>query len=365
MRLTGLFRQIGLSMSAMIIFAILAIWTGSWIFFAVIYDIDPNLVSQPDDSFPKLAEWLWILFMLVFGLVLAVCFSIRLARRILEPINSVMDNVRRVAHGDLAARATAGDRSLGETAMLVDDFNSMAERLQRTASESRTWNAAIAHELRTPVTILRGTLQGVVDGVFQPEEIEFPALLSQVENLGRLIEDLRTLSLLDSGQLQLRLADADLATQVRQAASLMAPTLAAAGLQLQLSLDGGSVLCDAARLRQVVVALLDNACRYADPGPLKLSLQLDGRQCLLQLEDAGPGIDAALAPLVFDAFRRGEGVRVQAQGGSGLGLAVVAAIARAHGGSASCRRSAAGGTMFSIAWPALAQGAANFQAPRT
>jgi len=349
----------------MIIFAILAIWTGSWIFFSVIYDIDPNLVSQPDDTYPTLAEWLWILFMLVFGLVLAACFSIRLARRILTPLNSVMDNVRRVAHGDLAARATAGDRSLGETAMLVDDFNSMAERLQRTASESRTWNAAIAHELRTPVTILRGTLQGVVDGVFKPEEIEFPALLSQVENLGRLIDDLRTLSLLDSGQLQLRLAATDLATQVRQAANLMAPALASAGLQLQLLLDEGSTLCDAARLRQVIVALLDNACRYADAGPLTLSLQLDGQQCLLQLEDAGPGIDAALAPLVFDAFQRGDTARVQAQGGSGLGLAVVAAIARAHGGSAICRRSAAGGTIFSIAWPVLADNAAGFSAPRT
>lgn len=365
MRLTGLFRQIGLSMSVMITCAILIIWSASWIFFAIVFNIDPNLVSQPTDKYPTLAEWLWILFILLFGLVLAAGFAIKLARRILEPINSVMDNVRRVAHGDLAARATAGDRSLGETAMLVDDFNSMAERLQRTASESRTWNAAIAHELRTPVTILRGTLQGVVDGVFQPEEIEFPALLSQVENLGRLIEDLRTLSLLDSGQLQLRLADADLATEMRQAASLMAPALAAAGLQLQLRLDGGNVLCDAARLRQVVIALLDNACRYADPGTLTLSLQLDGRQCLLQLEDAGPGIDAALAPLVFDAFRRGDGARVQAHGGSGLGLAVVAAIARAHGGSASCRRSAASGTMFSIAWPALAEGVASFQAPRT
>lgn len=352
MRLTGLNRQIVLSMSVLMVCSILLIWIGSWIFYAVAFRIDPGMLSEPDDWSPTTVEWLWILAITIFGLVLAVFFAVKLAARILTPINSVMDSVRRVAHGDLAARAVAGDRTLGETAVLVDDFNSMAERLERGARESRTWNAAIAHELRTPVTILRGTLQGVVDGVFRPEEVEFRALLSQVEGLGRLIEDLRTLSLADSGQMQLRLESTDLSRELADVAAVLAPELAAAGLQLRLDLCGQPVRCDPPRIAQVVLALLDNARRYADPGVLALATRVDGGNYILTLEDAGPGLPDELARQVFDAFRRGGSERVLASNGSGLGLAVVEAIARAHGGSASCTHSTAGGSRFTVAWPA-------------
>jgi len=262
-----------------------------------------------------------------------------------------MDSVRRVAHGDLSARAFAGDRSLGETAMLVDDFNSMAERLQRAAKESETWNAAIAHELRTPVTILRGTLQGVVDGVFKPEEVPFSSLLSQVEDLGRLIEDLRTLSLADSGYMQLRMAWTDLTLEIEEVGRLLAPDMEAAGFSLQLHLSDHPVCCDAARIRQIVLALLDNARRYAHPGLLRLRTRVQAGQYYLSVEDAGPGIAEELAPHVFEAFRRGDSARVDLNAGSGLGLAVVEAIARAHGGSAVCTRGKAGGSLFTIKWP--------------
>jgi len=351
MRLQGLNRQIVLSMSVLMVCSIGLSWIGSWIFFAIAFKIDPAMLSEPDDLSPTTAEWLWILAITIFGLLLALFFAVKLAARILTPINSVMDSVRRVAHGDLAARAVAGDRSLGETALLVDDFNSMAERLERGARESQTWNAAIAHELRTPVTILRGTLQGVVDGVFKPEEVEFPALLSQVEGLGRLIEDLRTLSLADSGHMQLRLTWTDLVLEIEEVARLLGPELAAAGFALRLDLSGHPVRCDAARMRQVVLALLENARRYAHAGQLLLSTSVHDGQYCLQLEDAGPGIPDELAPHVFEAFRRGDAARSDLHGGSGLGLAVVEAIARAHGGSATCGRGTAGGAVLTVKWP--------------
>ena len=352
MRLTGLNRQIVLSMSVLMVCSILLIWIGSWIFYAVAFRIDPGMLSEPDDWSPTTVEWLWILAITIIGLLLAVFFAVKLAARILTPINSVLDSVRRVAHGDLAARAVAGDRTLGETAMLVDDFNSMAARLQKGEQDILTWNAAIAHELRTPVTILRGTLQGVVDGVFRPDEVEFRSLLAQVEGLGRLIEDLRTLSLADSGQMQLRLASTDLSQEIAGLARMLAPELAAAGLRLRLAISPEAVRCDAARLRQVVLALLDNARRYADPGEIALTLRLAGGDAILTLEDAGPGMPDELARHAFDAFRRGDGARVALANGSGLGLAVVDAIARAHGGSAACARGTAGGTLFTVRWPA-------------
>lgn len=351
MRLIGLNRQIILSMSILMVLSIVIIWIGSWIFFAVVFKIDPAMLSDPEEWSPTMVEWLWILAINIFGLALAAFFAIKLARRILKPLNSVMDSVRRVAHGDLSARAFAGDRSLGETAILVDDFNTMAERLERAAKESLTWNAAIAHELRTPVTILRGTLQGVVDGVFKPEEVEFDSLLSQVESLGRLVEDLRTLSLADSGHMQLRMGWTDLRVEIGEVGRLLAQELDAAGYRLQLALSDHPVCCDAARIRQIVLALLDNARRYADPGLLRLATRVHDGQYYLSLEDAGPGVPDALAPHVFEAFRRGDSVRDDLNAGSGLGLAVVEAIARAHGGSAACARGAAGGTIFTIRWP--------------
>ena len=105
MRLTGLNRQIVLSMSVLMVCSIVLSWIGSWIFFAIAFKIDPAMLSEPDDFSPTTAEWLWILAITIFGLVLALFFAVKLAARILTPINSVMDSVRRVAHGDQIGRA--------------------------------------------------------------------------------------------------------------------------------------------------------------------------------------------------------------------------------------------------------------------
>lgn len=350
MRLTGLSKQIVLSMSILMLSGTVIMWASSWLFWVIALRLDPEMLSAPTAWMPSAAEWVSMLIISAIGVFLATIAAAKLAGRILTPVNSVMESVRRVARGDLTARALAGDRTLGETATLVDDFNSMAERLERAAKESLTWNAAIAHELRTPVTILQGTLQGLVDGVFKPEEIEFRGLLSQVEGLGRLIEDLRTLSLADSGTMRLHLGPADLDREIRAVARLLQQEMSAAGFTLHLTLADEAVRCDAARMRQVVLALLDNARKYANPGIIRIETGWIGQEYYLKVEDAGPGMDDDDIEHVFDAFRRGAQAQVLAHSGSGLGLAVVDAIARAHGGIASCCRSKAGGSIFMVKW---------------
>lgn len=351
MRGPGLNRQITLAMLVVSLGMTLVVLLSSYVFYALVIEYRPDLLSGPTDMIPTSTEWIWMASVTMVALVFAIWASARLARRILAPLNSVADSVRRVAHGDLAARAVAGDRSLGETALLVDDFNAMAERLQRMEREMVTWNAAIAHELRTPVTILRGRLQGLAEGVFEPDEKQFRGLLHQVEGLSRLIDDLRMLSMFDSGHLKLELADCDLAGAMRDVAHLLAPQMEAAGYTLALDLAEGRICCDGARMRQILLALLDNAGRYADPGVIHIRTRVLGAQYLLQVEDAGPGIDEDLEGKLFLAFHRGEHARAGAVGGSGLGLAVVRAIAEAHGGVASYRRGDGGGAMFEIAWP--------------
>lgn len=348
---SGLSRQIVLAMTAVVLGVILLTVLGSYAFYALMLSYSPSSVSEPGDWMPSGPEWAWIALSTFAALALAVMVAIKLARRILLPLTSVAESLRRVALGELDARAATEDRSLGEAAVLVDDFNAMAERLQRMAQEQVFWNAAIAHELRTPVTILRGRLQGLAEGVFPPDAALFRSLLTQVEGLNRLIEDLRVVGLADSGHLALQWQDAHLSAEVEAVTQLFAPSLHAAGFVVELDLQDVRVRCDPMRIRQALLALLENARRHAVPGKLRVETRIAEGKCHVQVEDAGPGIDEVLAQRMFDAFQRGEQSRSREGGGSGLGLAVVRAIAQAHGGKASCHPSARGGSIFELVWP--------------
>lgn len=349
----GLSRQLAVSMAAVALGVTLFIHVSFYIFYAVAMAVNPAMVSSTPDAWPPTGpEWVWMFGVTLVGLLGAVYTASRLARRILQPLNSVLDSVRRLARGDLEARAVAGTGALGETVTLVSDFNAMAERLQRMSSELTTWNAAIAHELRTPVTILRGRLQGLAEGVFEPDPVQFHSLLTQVEGLSRLIEDLRVLSLADSGHLSLRTETVDLSAEIRATVQLVEPDLRAAQLAVDVQLPPACrVECDVARIRQVLIALLENARRYAQPGGLRIAAECDGAEFSLGIEDDGPGIPDEVAAHIFEAFVRGDDSRARHSGGSGLGLAIVRAIVHAHGGRVGCVAAAAGGTRFTLSIP--------------
>jgi two-component system sensor histidine kinase AdeS len=350
MKLVGLSRQIVLSMVAMAFGVTLLVVLTSYAFYYLVITYWPNQVSETS-WMPSTAEWVWLIATTLTALCLATVVAIKLARRILVPLNSVADSIRRVSHGDLGARAEAGDRSLGEAAILADDFNALANELQRVTEEQVFWNAAIAHELRTPVTILRGRLQGLADGVFAPDGEQFHSLLAQVEGLARLIEDLRVVSLAESGHLDLQVQPIDLATEVGAVLTVFGDALAAAGHEVMLDVDANRVDGDPVRIRQALLALLENVRRHATAGVIRIGSRVENGWCHLSVEDEGPGISAEFAPHVFTAFRRGGEDRSSRSGGSGLGLAVVAAIARAHGGQAICRPTACGGSAFELCWP--------------
>ncbi|KHK56073.1 histidine kinase [Burkholderia sp. A9] len=347
MKLDGLSRQIALTMGAMAFAVTLLVVLTAYGFYYLLYLYQPASFDQTN-WFPTGPEWVWLIATTAVGLVLSVVVAIHLSGRILVPLNSVTDSIRRVARGDLGARAVAGDRSLHEAALLADNFNALASELQRVTEEQTFWNAAIAHELRTPVTVLRGRLQGLAEGVFTPSEAQFRSLLTQVEGLTRLIEDLRVVSLADSGHLSIEIRETDLAADIRAVVDVFSHALQAAGQHPVLDLDARPMRCDPVRIRQALLALLENARRHAVPGAIRIETRLEGGMCRLRVEDDGPGIPAEFAPHVFKAFRRVDDTQ---QGGSGLGLAVVAAIAHAHRGEAVCTPAAGGGTRFEVVWP--------------
>ncbi|HHH1032290.1 TPA: ATP-binding protein [Yersinia enterocolitica] len=348
---SGLSRQIILSMSAVVLSVVLLVILGSYVFYALFWTYLKPSDSPLDHWLPTGPELTWMILTTLAALSLGVVVAGKLSRRILLPLNSVAENLRRVAQGDLTARADADDRSVGEAVLLVNDFNIMAERLQRTTQDQIFWNAAIAHELRTPVTILRGRLQGLAEGIFPPSIPQFNSLLAQVENLTRLIEDIRVVSMADSGHLELQIRQVNFCTEIITIIQLLETDLQAAGFVLVLDLDDTLVNCDPQRIRQALLALMENARRHAVPGCLRIKTYRSSGQYHLLVEDEGPGIDETFIEHAFDAFQRGEQSRSRKSGGSGLGLAVVRAIAKAHGGTAVCHRSTKGGTVFELSWP--------------
>lgn len=346
----GLRRQFIQSLAVMALGIIFIAVFGSYVFYAIAMAYLPGSISET--WMPSQVEMIWIGCTIIAALGLAVFFAVRLSRRLITPLNSVAHSLREVAQGKLDARAPLDEQAMGETAQLVRDFNTMAERLQSMTRERDFWNAAIAHELRTPVTILRGRLQGLAEGVFSPSSDLFEGLLRQVEGLNHLIEDLRVLSLNDSGHLEVQRSNVRLADELASVLQAFATPLAEKGLHLHSQLDAElQVECDAVRIRQALMALLENALRHADPGSLRVCMAQVGDNCQLNVEDDGPGINSTLAADIFEAFRRGDPSRSRKSGGSGLGLAVVKAIAEAHGGQALCQASATGGSCFVLRWP--------------
>jgi len=347
----SLSRRIIRSMVSLALVTTLLSLLGSYAFYAVWFLLSPGSFPDADSAgsywLPTPLEWGWMALTIAVALGAALLFALKLSKPIVAPLNAVAESLRQVAQGNLSVRAGGDENPHGEAAQLVRDFNAMAERLERMDHERRFWNAAIAHELRTPVTVLRGRLQGLTEGVFEPSPALFCSLLTQVEGLGRLIEDLRLLGLAENGRLELRQELTDLEAEVTAVVRAIEPSLQEAGFTVSCHVDAQQVLCDPVRMRQALLALLENALRHAVPGPLRIQVRILGGNCHLLVEDCGPGVPDTLAAQIFEAFQRG----ASHGHGSGLGLAVVQAIARAHGGDVICRPSMLGGTAFDLCWP--------------
>lgn len=296
---------------------------------------------------------------------LAVCGAIALTagvaaalwfgRRISEPLHRVAATARRVAGGDLGARVIQPETGggAGETHQLIADFNLMAEEMQRAERDMRESVAAIAHELRTPLTVLRGRLQGMSDGVFVPDSKGLAGLILQVDSLAQIVEDLRTLSLAMAGRLLLQPANLDLAAEIDAAIDALAPDLNASGLEIERDLRPAPVRADPARLRQVLLVMLENARRYALAGGVaRVETRRGDGTVYLRVLDRGPGLRPGDEDRVFERFWRADESRSRDAGGTGLGLAVVKAIAEAHGGSACAFARPGGGACFEIRLPA-------------
>jgi two-component system OmpR family sensor kinase/two-component system sensor histidine kinase BaeS len=313
------------------------------------------LLSQLFEGSGRMAVTLWFGGCgLVFGLaLLAGLLARRAFRDIATPLADVMTAADAVAEGDLSVRV--GEDKHGEFGQLARSFNRMVERLERSDRQRRNLTADVAHELRTPVHIIQGNLEGVLDGVYEPTAAHVEATLEETRQLSRLVEDLRTLSLAETGQLPLVKEPVDVAELLADVCTSFSGQAEAAGLGLRVDAEGElpSIVGDVGRLDQVLGNLVANAVRHT-PGGGTITLKAEPRKGGVRIivRDTGEGIPAEDLPHIFDRFWKGDRSRTRAGGaGSGLGLAIARQLVQAHGGTICVESEVGQGTTFTIELP--------------
>jgi len=285
----------------------------------------------------------------LIALLVALGVGGALAWRMTRPVSELTRATRRYAEGDRDARALVRGRD--ELAELARAFNELAARLQTEEELDRRRVADIAHELRTPLAVLKGELEALADGMLDPDPETLERLVEEVDHLALLVGDLRLLSLAESGELRLEPVPHDLAGLLAKSAEAFAAAAEARGVALELDLAPAPARIDPARLRQVVFNLIDNALRHAR-ARIRIRCGIEGDRACFEVSDDGPGIPAEDLPRVFDRFYRADAARSRHAGSSGLGLAIVRAIAEAHGGEVTAAGRAGGGAVFKVCVPA-------------
>ncbi len=274
------------------------------------------------------------------SLSLAAVFAALSSALILRPIRRISAGASALTRREFATRVDVSRRD--ELGRLADDFNRLAEALQRYDTQQRQWLADIAHELRTPVAVLRGELEALLDGVRSATPDTVRSLQQEVLRLGALIDDLHLLSLAESGGLRMTMEAIDLAALVRDALARFAPRLQAGGFSVQSRIDAvPAVRGDTQRIGQVLGNLLENVVRHAHPGTLTVNVTGNANVVSVRIEDGGPGVPADAMPRLFDRLYRVQSARSRNDGGAGLGLAICRSIIEAQGGRISAY--AAGG----------------------
>jgi two-component system sensor histidine kinase BaeS len=301
---------------------------------------------------PQLLGWVFVIaaVLLVLGLA-ALAWAGRGVRRLSRPLGDFLEAADRVAEGDYSARvAEQGPREVRSVARA---FNSMATRLQAADEQRRVFLSDVTHELRTPLTIMRGNLEGMLDGVYAPDQARLKLILDETQVLSRLVDDLRTLALTESGSLVLNRQPTDLAELIQDSAEAFNSRLdgAQAVIKTEAPPDLPPVSVDPERMRQVLLNLIANAVRYTPAGGTILLraeavATKNGPAVEIDVQDAGAGIAPEDLPHVFDRFYKTRDSR-----GMGLGLSIAKSLVEAHGGTIAAESEFGQGTTIRVILP--------------
>jgi signal transduction histidine kinase len=297
-------------------------------------------------------------FVLVIGVIAAVLLSGRTFRRVAGSLDELTEAADRVESGDYSVRVPEATRGPRPMRNLARGFNQMVARLEIDEAQRRRLLADVSHELRTPLTVVQGNIEAILDGVHEADESHLAAILEETRVLGRLVDDLRTVALSETGSLPLHREPTDLSVLATDAEGSFRAAADAAGVKLVVEIADDIPLLDVdpVRIREVISNLVANALRHTPSGG---SITVDARvgdarsDVVVTVRDTGSGIEPDLLLHVFDRFAKAPGSR-----GSGLGLAIARGLVEAHGGSIDVQSTPGRGSTFRFRLPVTDAGQA-------
>jgi signal transduction histidine kinase len=287
---------------------------------------------------------------LAVGLLIAFGAARRAVRRVGRPVGEVMEAADRVAGGDYQARVE--ERGSLEMRRLARSFNAMAERLRANEEQRRNFIADVAHELRTPLSVIQGNAEGMLDGLYPVDPAHLEPVVEETRVMARLLDDLQTLSIAEAGALRLHREPTEPGQLVEDAVAAFRSAADAAGVTVESRVAAGlpALDVDPTRIGQVLGNLLSNAMRHTPRGGsvvVSAEPARAGKAVEFTVTDTGPGIPPDVLPHAFDRF-----VRAADSRGLGLGLAIARSLVQAHGGEISAESPPGGGTAMRFVLPA-------------
>ena len=287
-------------------------------------------------------QYVWVGALVLVLLVAGV--GLRGIRRMTGPLDNLIQAARRIEKGDYSA--SVPEYGPPEMRSVARAFNAMSARLKLTDEQRRSFLADVAHELRTPLSVIRGQAEGIADGLYPADAEHIEPILDATRGLEVLVEDLRTLVLTDAGSLVLNREPVDPTALVHDVLASFKAQSEASQVNLAGDLDYGIPMVDVdpARMRSAIANVISNAIRHTPPGgSVRVGVQSAGDQVVIAVTDTGEGIPAKLLPRVFERF-----VKTPSSTGSGLGLAIVQDIVTAHGGKVEIESTQGIGTAVRI-----------------
>lgn len=287
------------------------------------------------------------------GFFIAVGLSLPIAYRLTRPIRRLALATRDLASGRYQTRIDV--KSTDELGQLSQDFNGLAEILEKNKQARSQWVADISHELRTPLSILRGKIEALLDGVYPPTGEMFKSLHREVLHLGMLVDDLYQLSLSDLGAMSYNRAEVQPCWALHQAIEMLEPELEGKNQLLETTIDiddGAFLFADNERLKQLFTNLLANSSRYThEGGRIEVNVKQEGKQVVYNIQDTAPGVPGEHLPRLFDRLYRVDSSRSRDLGGAGLGLSICHNIVKGHNGTIEAKPSPIGGLLIRVCLP--------------